>query len=190
MPPNKPKRISSSRTALARSTRAPLLSNVITWFTSSASCTRVAGCAIVKPLCLVTIAFCDYNHRVWRKGSAMNVAMAERIPVLAGGAIVHSNMSKICRKLVRLHVSTRRPVRRLVRGVGSEGHRATPSIWRGSRLRWFELAVTGARTSARRGLDESTAEAVARNLIHTTAGHKGRSALLMLGVTNEPAAAA
>jgi hypothetical protein len=111
----------------------------------------------------------------------MDAAMAERFPVLAGGAIVHSNMSKICRKFVRLHVSTRCPVRRLVRGVGSEGHRAAPSIWRGSRLKWFELEVPGARTCARRGLVESTAEAVARNLIYTTAGHKGRSALSVIG---------
>jgi hypothetical protein len=111
----------------------------------------------------------------------MDAAMAGRISVLAGGASIHSNMSKICRKLVRLHVSSRCPVRRLVLGVESEGHRATPSIWRGSRLKWFELAVPAARTSARRGLVESTAEAVARNLIHATAGHKGRSALLDIG---------
>jgi hypothetical protein len=106
----------------------------------------------VKPLFLVTTVICDHNHRVWREGSAMDAAMAERIPVLAGGASIHSNMSKICRKLVRLHVGSRCPVRRLVLGVESEGHRATPSIWRGSRLKWFELAVPGARTSARRGL--------------------------------------
>ena len=120
----------------------------------------------------------------------MDTAEAERFSVVAGGARVHSNMSKICRKLVLPHVGTRCPVGRLVLGVGSEGHRTAPSIWRGSRLKWFEPEVPGARTSARRGLVESTAEAVARNLIHTTAGHKGRSAPSMSGATNEPAAAA
>ena len=111
----------------------------------------------------------------------MDAAMAERLPALAGGASIHSNMSKFCRKLDRLHISARCPVRKLVRGVGSKGHRAAPSIWRGSRLKWFELEVPGAKTCVRRGLVESTAEAVARNLIHTTAGHKGRSALSVIG---------
>jgi len=48
--------------------------------------------------------------------------MAERIPALAGAANDHSNMSKICRKLIRLHVGARRPVRRLMLGVENEGH--------------------------------------------------------------------
>jgi hypothetical protein len=131
----------------------------------------------MKPLFLWIIIFCDRNHRGWREGSAMDATMAERFSVLAAGASVHPNMSKFCRKLVRLHVSSRCPVRRLLLGVGSEGQRATPSIWRGSRLRWFELEVPDARICARSGLVEAAAEAVARNLIHTIAGHKGRSAL-------------
>jgi hypothetical protein len=107
----------------------------------------------------------------------MDATMAERFSVLAGGASVHSNMSKFCRKLVRLHVRTRCPVGGLVLGVGSEGHRSTPLIWRDSRLKRFELEIPGAR----RGLVEAAAEAVARNLTHTTAGHKGRSALSIIG---------
>ena len=110
----------------------------------------------------------------------MDAAMAERFPVLAGGASIHSNMTKFCRKLDRLHLRIQCPVRRLVLGVGSERHRAAPSIWRGSRLKWLEPEAP-ARECARRRLVESATEAVARNLIHATAGHKGRSALLVIG---------
>ena len=119
----------------------------------------------------------------------MDAAMAERFPVLAWGASIHSSMTKFCRKLDRLHLRIQCPVRRLVLGVGSEGHRAAPSIWRGSRLKWFEPEAP-ARECARRRLVESTAEAVAQNLIHATAGHKGRSAYRSLGAINESAAAA
>ena len=177
MAPIKPIRISLSRTALARPMQASLLPNAVIWFTSPMSSTGVTGRMAMKPLFLWIIIFCDRNHRGWREGSAMDATMADRFSVLAGGASVHSSMSKFCRKLVRLRVISRCPVRGLVLGVGSEGQRATPSIWRGSRLRWFELEVPDARTCARRGLVEAAAEAVARNLIHTTAGHKGRSAL-------------
>jgi len=40
----------------------------------------------------------------------METAKAERFPVLAGGASVHSNMSKFCRRSIRPHVGTRCPV--------------------------------------------------------------------------------
>ena len=75
----------------------------------------------------------------------METAMAERFPALAGGTSDHSNMSKICRKLIRLHVGARHPVRRLMHGVENKGHWLTPSIWRRSNLKWIELDVPGAR---------------------------------------------
>jgi hypothetical protein len=82
----------------------------------------------------------------------MEAAMAEQFVVLAGGASDYSNMSKICRKLIWLHVGAWCPLREL--GCGSEGHGATPSIWHGSSLKWSELEVPGRKnmreTSARR----------------------------------------
>ncbi|WFU18581.1 hypothetical protein [Bradyrhizobium sp. CB3481] len=111
----------------------------------------------------------------------MGTATAERIPALAGGVCDHSNMSKICRKLTWLHVDARHPVRSLTLGSENEGHWATPSIWRGSNLKWFELDAPGARTSAGARRAESIVGAVARNLIRASAGHKGRSALLAIG---------
>ena len=111
----------------------------------------------------------------------METAMAERIPALAGGACDHSSMSKICRKLTRLHVGARHSVRRLTLGVENEGHWVTPSIWRGSNLKWFELDAPGARACAGARPVESIVGAVARNLIRASAGHKGRSALLAIG---------
>jgi hypothetical protein len=92
--------------------------------------------------------------------------------------------------LIQLHADIRRPVRRLLRDVGNEGHSVTPSIWRGSNANWFELDVLGTKTCEGLKPVESTAGAVTRNLIHTTAGHKGRSAPSMSGATNEPATAA
>jgi hypothetical protein len=142
------------------------------------------------PLLAATIAVCDSNHRVCREACAVKSATAEPIPGLAGGTANHSNMSKFCLKLIRLHADTRCPVRRLLLGVGNEGHLVTPSIWRGSNLSGFELDILGAKMCAGPKPVESTAGAVTRNLMHTTAGHKGRSAPSMSGATNEPAAAA
>lgn len=107
--------------------------------------------------------------------------MAERISALAGGASDHSNMSKICRKLIRLHVGARHPVRKLMHGGENEGHWVTPSIWRGWNLKWFELGVHDARACAGPKPAESVVDVVARNLIRASAGHKGRSALLAIG---------
>jgi len=104
--------------------------------------------------------------------------MAERISALAGGASDHSNMSKICRKLIRLHVGARHPVRKFMHGGENEGHWVTPSIWRGWNLKWFELGVHDARACAG---PKPVVDVVARNLIRASAGHKGRSALLAMG---------
>ena len=189
MAPTRSIRISFSRAAIARPMHASLLSNVIIWFMSPASCTRIGARAAMKPLFLVMIISCDHNHRVWREGSAMDTAEAERFSLWPGARV----FIPICRRFAAnwsCLTSVRDVLWAGVLGVGSRGHRTAPSIWRGSRLKWFEPEVPGARTSARRGLVESTAEAVARNLIHTTAGHKGRSAPSMSGATNEPAAAA
>jgi hypothetical protein len=111
----------------------------------------------------------------------MGTAMADRILASAGGAIDHSNMSKICRKFNRLRVGARHRVRRLTLGVENEGHWATPSIWHGSNLKWFELDVPSASACLGPRPAESIVGAVARNLIRASAGHKGRSALLAIG---------
>ena len=84
----------------------------------------------------------------------MEARVAERIPAVAKGAGDHSNMSKFCRKLTRPPVGARCRVRGLTRDVENEEHWVTPSIWRGSSLKWCELDVSGRNdmreTSARR----------------------------------------
>jgi hypothetical protein len=90
----------------------------------------------------------------------MEAATSEPIPGLAGAAANHSNMSKFCLKLIRLHADTRCPVRRLLPGVGNEGQWVTPSIWRGSNLGAFELDIPGAMMCAGPKPVEFTAGAV------------------------------